>query len=146
MMPVTPAIFRYINIFVGTLAVLSGVSQIHQIFIEFNVFIQGLFAIVLSTYIIYLEFKIPSQLYKYASFYFSFLGRGILHFLLVSLLGHNVGTFKFIANFILFFTGIGYIFCYFTSFIEEPDNFKISNNAIMVGDDEFDDDDDDEVV
>lgn len=145
-MSITPSIFKYINLLAGTLAVLSGISQLRQIFTEFNVFIQGLFAIVLSTYIIYLEFKIPSQLYKYASFYFSFLGRGILHFLLLTLLAHDINTFKFFANFILLLTGIGYIFCHFTSFIEEPDNFKISNNAIMVGDDEFDDDDDDEVV
>lgn len=145
-MSITPSIFKYINLLAGTLAVLSGISQLRQIFTEFNVFIQGLFAIVLSTNIIYLEFKIPSQLYKYASFYFSFLGRGILHFLLLTLLAHDINTFKFFANFILLLTGIGYIFCHFTSFIEEPDNFKISNNAIMVGDDEFDDDDDDEVV
>lgn len=145
-MSITPSIFKYINLLAGTLAVLSGISQLRQIFTEFNAFIQGLFAIVLSTYIIYLEFKIPSQLYKYASFYFSFLGRGILHFLLLTLLAHDINTFKFFANFILLLTGIGYIFCHFTSFIEEPDNFKISNNAIMVGDDEFDDDDDDEVV
>ncbi|CAL9730129.1 golgi apparatus membrane protein Tvp15p [Monosporozyma unispora] len=141
-----PALFKYANLVVGTLSALAGVAQLAQIFTDFNTFIQGLFAIVLSTYIIYLEFKIPTQLYKYASFYFSFLGRGALHILLASLLGHGVSFLRFFTILSLVFTGIGYFFCHVAKFVEEPDNFKINDNAIMVGDDQFDDDDDDEVV
>ncbi|CAL9735104.1 golgi apparatus membrane protein Tvp15p [Monosporozyma servazzii] len=145
-MSIPPTLFKYANLAIGTLAALTGVSQLTQIFNDFNVFIQGLIAIVLSTFIIYLEFKIPSQLYKFASFYFSFLGRGALHILLASLLGHGVSFIRFFTILLLVFSGIGYFVCHFTKAVEEPDNFKINDNAIMVGDDQFDDDDDDEIV
>lgn len=146
-MSLPPTFFKYANLIIGTIATLSAVGQLSLIFTEFNGFIQGLFAIILASLIIYLEFKIPSKLYKFASFYFNFAGRGTLHLLLASLLGHGqAGIFKIFAILILVLSGFAYFFCQVAPFIEEPDNFKINDNAIMVGDDQFDDDDDDEVV
>lgn len=128
------------NLTLGGLATLASLSQLTFLVTDFNVFVQSLYAIALSALIVYLEFKVPSNLYKYASFYFSFFGRGLLHILLGIMLFHG-GPFKLITALFLVLSGIAYCLFQFLPMVEEPDNFKIAGSSLSIGDDEFDDDD-----
>ncbi|CCK71720.1 Tvp15p KNAG_0H03050 [Huiozyma naganishii CBS 8797] len=139
--------FKIIDISIGTVALLASLTQLSYIIKSFNVFLQGVIAALLSVLIIQVQFKVPPKLYQYASFYFSFLGRGLLQILLATLVAHG-GVLKYIAAVLLFFSGIVFIFCHFAPFIEEPELFRLNNgNGLSVGDDQFDGgDDDDEVI
>ncbi|CAB4255719.1 similar to Saccharomyces cerevisiae YDR100W TVP15 Integral membrane protein localized to late Golgi vesicles along with the v-SNARE Tlg2p [Maudiozyma barnettii] len=137
---VTKKGIKIANLAIGAIGSLAALSQLTYVVSDFNVFMLSLFAIPLSAMIIMMEFKVPTQLYNFASFYFSFLGRGILQILLGIMVCHG-GALKLMSAFLLIISGIAYCLFQFLPMIEEPDFFKVAGSSLTVGDDEFDDDD-----
>lgn len=74
---IPPKFFKIANISIGCIDIIAALSQLTYIFTNLNVFLLAVYGLALSVPIVYLEFKVPSNLYRYASFYFSFLGRGL---------------------------------------------------------------------
>ncbi|CCE93182.1 Tvp15p TDEL_0F03710 [Torulaspora delbrueckii] len=136
-MPVPPQFFKIANLTIGSLCLIASVSQLTYILSNFNAFLLAIFGIVLSTPIVVLEFNIPSNLYRYASFYFSFLGRGVVYILISFLLGFG-GVFKILTSLLTFLLGVVYTVFEFLPQIEEPANFRGEGSPIAV---EGDDDD-----
>lgn len=132
---------KFANIAIGSLGTLASLSQITYVVSDFNVFALSLFAIPLSAVIVMLEFKVPPQLFNFASFYFNYLGRGLLQILLGIIVCHG-GALKLMTAFLLVISGIAFCLFQFLPMVEEPDYFKIAGNSLTVGDDEFDDGDD----
>lgn len=136
---VPPVFFKVANLTIGSMALLSSLSQLTYIVYNFNTFLLALYAIPLSVFIIVLEFQVPPFLYKFCSFYFSFLGRG-LFYILLSFLINTGGVFKMLVTMVTFLMGLIYVAFEFLPQIEEPANFRAEGASISV------DDDDDEVI
>ena len=68
-------IFRLANLGIAVLMVLGGISQFFPLSLQSVV--VGCYVIVFGLGTALLEFQIPPQLQRYASFMFSFLGRGV---------------------------------------------------------------------
>ncbi|UNI21684.1 hypothetical protein JDV02_007653 [Purpureocillium takamizusanense] len=84
--------------------------------------------IVFGLSIALLEFQIPPQISRYASFLFSFLGRGIFYiFLGCLILGTHV--LQKIAGGIVGIVGIGYVVLEFIPSIEPPSNMREADVA-----------------
>lgn len=83
-------IFRLVNLGVGVLMVLGGISQFFPISLQSTII--GCYVIIFGLTTALLEFQIPPQTARYASFLFSFLGRGIcMSFFLPFLREERVG-------------------------------------------------------
>lgn len=139
MSAIPPLFFKIANISIGSLTLLASISQLSYIISNFNVFLLAIYGIVLSVPIIYLEFKVPPNLYRFASFYFSFLGRGISYILLSFLINFG-GIFKVLITTLTFLMGTAYITFQFLPQIEEPQNFRGEGSPITV------DGDDDDII
>lgn len=134
MSSVPPQLFKIVHLAVGSLATLSALSQTSYIFKSFPVFLKALYALMLAIPMVYLEFKVPVNLYRYASFYFSFLGRG-LSLILLSLLLSYGGVFKIIISGLLFLAGVVYAVLEFVPSVQEPENFRADGSGLSVGED-----------
>lgn len=73
--------------------------------------------------IIFLEFRLPQELYSYASFMFSFIGRGIFYLLIGIIVSHDHIAIIF-PGFIIAFVGIAYIGLQFYNKIPPPTNMR----------------------
>ncbi|CCC68479.1 hypothetical protein NCAS_0B03950 [Naumovozyma castellii] len=135
--------FKFGNILLGSTSTLAALSQLSYISSNFVAVPLALYALVLSIGTVYLEFKIPSNIFNFASFYFSFLGRG-LTYILISILLSFGGALKKINMLLLFFYGLAHVAFQFTPFVEEPNNYRSAGSSISIGDD--DNDDNDEVI
>ncbi|CAI0644668.1 unnamed protein product [Colletotrichum noveboracense] len=69
------------------------------------------------------EFQIPPQVSRYASFLFSFIGRGIFYIFIGSILINN-GIFKILAGSIIGIIGVAYAALEFVPQIEPPANMR----------------------
>lgn len=138
MSAVPPIFFKVANLTVGSLCLIASISQLSYLFSNFNASLLAIFGIILSVPIIYLEFKVPPNLYKFASFYFSFLGRG-LAYILLSLLVNFGGVFKILTTLLTFLLGVSYCVFQVLPQIEEPANFRSEGSSIAM---DVDDDDD----
>ncbi|KAL2066484.1 hypothetical protein VTL71DRAFT_2555 [Oculimacula yallundae] len=114
-------IFRIVNLAVGALMVVG--AAFHLSF--------GISDIVISIYVIIfglatalLEFQIPPQVARYASFLFSFVGRGVFYFFVGSLLWGVPGVIDKIIGFVIGGIGIAYIALEFVPSIEPPQNMR----------------------
>ncbi|KAF2861801.1 COPI associated [Piedraia hortae CBS 480.64] len=114
--------FRIVNIVVGVFMILGGLGQfwpsinVQSIIIACYLFIFGL-----STGL--LEFQIPPQVARYASFMFSFLGRGVFYVFVGSIcMGEK--WWRYIAGAIIALVGFGYIALEFVPSIEPPANMR----------------------
>lgn len=138
---VNPITIKYTNFLVGTIAITSAMVQFVQVYLNFTEFLLGMSAFALSIPIIVLEFKVPPDLNRYASFYFSFLGRGLLYILLSFMLGFG-GGLKIVGDIILFLSGVSFISFHYIPSIEEPSNFRPQGGSIIAigGDDDLEDD------
>jgi len=115
-------IFRIVNLAVGVFTVLGGVAQ----------FFGGILSkdIVLGTYLILfgastavLEFQIPPQISRYASFMFSFIGRGLFYFFVGSIiLGEK--WWMYIPGGLIMFIGLAYVVLEYIPSIEPPANMR----------------------
>lgn len=70
-----------------------------------------------------LEFQIPPQVSRYASFLFSFIGRGIFYIFVGSILLHE-GVWRIIAGTIVGLIGVCYVVLEFIPSIEPPANMR----------------------
>ncbi|CCX07296.1 Golgi apparatus membrane protein TVP15 [Pyronema domesticum] len=115
-------IFRFANITVGVIMVLGGISQFFPLSLQ-SVII-GCYVILFGLGTALLEFQQPpQQISRYASFMFSFLGRGLFYIFIGSILLHD-GVLRVIAGSIVGFVGLGYAALEFVPSIEPPENMR----------------------
>lgn len=139
MSAVPPVFFKIANLAVGSLCLIASLTQLSYIVSNFQAFLLAIFGIMLSIPIIYLEFKVQPNLYKFASFYFSFLGRGLAYVLLSFLISFG-GIFKILVSLITFLLGVAYMAFQVLPQIEEPPNFRAEGSSISIGVGDNDDD------
>ncbi|EMR70323.1 hypothetical protein MGN70_014146 [Eutypa lata] len=113
--------FRLVNLAVGVIMVLGGISQFFPF--GFQSLIIGIYVILFGLSVALLEFQIPPQLSRYASFLFSFAGRGAFYiFVGCILLDHHV--LRVIAGAIVGVVGVGYVALEFIPSVEPPANMR----------------------
>ncbi|KAK2032381.1 COPI associated protein [Colletotrichum caudatum] len=113
--------FRIVNLATATIMVLGGIAQFFHF--NFQGIIVGAYVIIFGLCTALLEFQIPPQVSRYASFLFSFIGRGVFYIFIGSiLLSDNV--FKVIAGSIVGLIGVAYVVLEFVPQIEPPANMR----------------------
>lgn len=113
--------FRIVNLAVAVVMILGGISQFFPI--SFQSVIVGLYVIIFGLAIGLLEFQIPPQVSRYASFLFSFIGRGIFYIFVGCILLHD-NILRVIAGSIVGLVGVGYVALEFIPSIEPPANMR----------------------
>ncbi|KAL4889461.1 COPI associated protein-domain-containing protein [Aspergillus ambiguus] len=115
--------FRFINIAVGVLMVLGGISQFFPP--SMSSIIVGVYVIIFGLLVGGLEFlpNVPDYVYRYASFLFSFLGRGVFYIFVGCILLHD-HVLRYIAGSIIGFIGLGYLVLEYIPSIEPPSNMR----------------------
>ncbi|KAH6635153.1 Golgi apparatus membrane protein TVP15 [Chaetomium sp. MPI-SDFR-AT-0129] len=114
-------IFRIVNLVVAVLMVLGGILQFFPV--TFQSAIIGAYVIIFGLVTGLLEFQIPPQVGRYASFLFSFLGRGIFYVFIGCIL-LNDKVLHIIAGSIVGLIGVGYVALEFVPSIEPPANMR----------------------
>jgi len=114
-------IFRIVNLAVGALMVVGGVGQFF--FFSFQSIILGAYLILFGLSTALLEFQIPPQLSRYASFLFSFLGRGIFYIFIGSIM-LNHAILLYIVGSAVGIVGVIYAVLEFIPSIEPPANMR----------------------
>ncbi|KAB8078186.1 Golgi apparatus membrane protein TVP15 [Aspergillus leporis] len=116
-------IFRIVNIAVGVIMILGGIAQFFPV--SMGAVIVGAYVIVFGLLVAGLEFlpNVPDYVYRYASFLFSFLGRGVFYIFVGSIMLHG-HVLRYIAGSIVGFTGVGYLALEFIPSIEPPSNMR----------------------
>ncbi|KAH7328234.1 Golgi apparatus membrane protein TVP15 [Stachybotrys elegans] len=114
-------IFRIVNLAVAAITVLGGVTHFFSVTIQSIVI--GIYMLVFGLSIALLEFQIPPQVPRYASFLFSFIGRGVLYVFLGTLLLGDWALSN-IAGTIVGAVGLGYVVLEFVPSIEPPSNMR----------------------
>ncbi|PWY96606.1 hypothetical protein BO94DRAFT_453140 [Aspergillus sclerotioniger CBS 115572] len=120
--------FRIVNIAVGVLMVLGGIAQFFPA--SMSTIIVGVYVIIFGTIVGGLEFlpNVPDYVYRYASFLFSFLGRGAFYIFVGSIMLHD-HWFRYIAGSIIGFIGLGYLALEFIPSIEPPSNMREADQS-----------------
>ncbi|KAK3306878.1 Golgi apparatus membrane protein TVP15 [Chaetomium strumarium] len=113
--------FRIVNLVVAVLMVLGGISQFFPV--DFQPAIIGVYVIIFGLATGLLEFQIPPQVARYASFLFSFLGRGIFYIFVGCILLHD-HVLRIIAGSIVGLVGVAYVALEFIPSIEPPANMR----------------------
>ncbi|KAK5806606.1 hypothetical protein VI817_000864 [Penicillium citrinum] len=92
--------------------------------------IVGIYVIAFGIVVAGLEFlpNVPDYAYRYASFLFSFLGRGVFYIFVGCILLHD-HILREIAGSIVGITGIGYLVLEFIPSIEPPSNMRESDQG-----------------
>ncbi|KAI2620099.1 COPI associated [Hypoxylon sp. NC1633] len=114
--------FRIVNLVVAVIMVLGGISQ----FITdpgFQSIIIGAYVIVFGLAVALLEFQIPAQVSRYASFMFSFVGRGIFYVFVGSVV-LNGGWMRIVAGSVIGAVGLAYVALEFVPSVEPPANMR----------------------
>lgn len=121
-------IFRLVNIAVGVIMILGGISQFFPP--TMSSVIVGGYVIAFGLLVSGLEFlpTVPDYVYRYASFLFSFLGRGIFYVFVGSIIieGHWA---RIVAGSIIGVIGIAYFALEFIPSIEPPSNMRESDQS-----------------
>jgi len=120
-------IFRIVNLGVGVFMILGGFGQFFPS-IEIQGVIVGCYVIIFGLATLLLEFQIPPQVARYASFMFSFLGRGIFYIFMGSIIvGGN--PWKWVAGTLVGLVGVGYAALEYVPSIEPPANMRDADAA-----------------
>jgi len=114
-------IFRLVNLAVGAIMVLGGISQFFPA--KFQTIILGIYVIIFGLATALLEFQIPPYVSRYASFLFSFLGRGVFYVFVGTLILHD-HILREIAGSIVAGIGVIYIVLEYVPSIEPPANMR----------------------
>ncbi|KAK3944758.1 Golgi apparatus membrane protein TVP15 [Diplogelasinospora grovesii] len=114
--------FRIVNLVVAVIMILGGISQFFPN-IDFQPAIIGCYVIVFGVVTGLLEFQIPPQVSRYASFLFSFLGRGIFYIFVGCILLSGHWT-RIVAGSIVGLVGVAYCILEFIPSIEPPANMR----------------------
>ncbi|CAH2351430.1 golgi apparatus membrane protein Tvp15p [[Candida] railenensis] len=113
--------FKVANLTVAVLAILSGISQL---FSGIQSFVIGLYIIAFGAAIGLLEFRVPPEAHSYASFLFSFIGRGVFYtFIGASINGASF--FRIFTGLLIFIVGLVYISLEYVPSISLPENMNI---------------------
>ncbi|KAL7276622.1 hypothetical protein RUND412_000388 [Rhizina undulata] len=118
------SMFRLVNLGVGAIMVLGGIAQFFPVGIQNAVIGSYVIAFGLATAL--LEFQIPPQVPRYASFMFSFLGRGIFYIFVGSILLSGWWP-RIIAGSLVGLVGLGYAALSFVPSVEPPENMRDIN-------------------
>lgn len=113
-------VFKIANLVVAGLSVVSGVSQI---FNGIQSFLLALYIISFGVVIGFLEYSVPQEAFVYASFLFSFIGRGVFYTLIASII-NGASFFRVFASLIIFIIGLVYIGLEAVPSISTPDNMR----------------------
>ncbi|KAJ6147966.1 hypothetical protein N7519_005714 [Penicillium mononematosum] len=122
-------IFRLVNIAVGVFMVLGGISNFFTG--TWSSFILGAYAVVFglgSRWRTGVPPHVPDYAYRYASFLFSFLGRGVFYIFIGSILLHD-HVLRIIDGSLIAFIGLAYIALEFIPSIEPPSNMRESDQG-----------------
>ena len=86
----------------------------------------GVYVIIFGACVGLLEFQIPPQVSRYASFRFSFIGRGIcMHrYIFIGSILLSYHWIRYVAGSIIGLTGIAYVALEFVPSIEPPANMR----------------------
>ncbi|KAI0484692.1 Golgi apparatus membrane protein TVP15 [Xylariaceae sp. FL0804] len=114
--------FRIVNLVVGVVMILGGISQFFSATISQSIVI-GIYVIIFGAAVGLLEFQIPPQVSRYASFMFSFIGRGIFYLFIGSTLLSDHWT-RYVAGAVIGIVGLAYIALEFVPSIEPPANMR----------------------
>ncbi|KAI9245317.1 COPI associated protein-domain-containing protein [Sporodiniella umbellata] len=115
-----PIVFRVTNIIAAAFMIIGGVMTC--IAGGFPNFIQGIFVILFGIMTFVFEFRLPGIITQFASFMFSFMGRGIFYVFLGAIT-LNYGSLAIASGVIVILIGIAYIVLQFLS-IEAPSNMR----------------------
>lgn len=113
--------FRIVNLVVAVLMILGGIAQFFPV--GFQSSIIGVYVIIFGLATGLLEFQIPHQVSRYASFLFSFLGRGIFYIFVGSILLHGHWAW-IVSGSIIGVIGVAYVALEFIPSIEPPANMR----------------------
>ncbi|KAL3470905.1 Golgi apparatus membrane protein TVP15 [Aspergillus californicus] len=121
-------IFRFVNIAVGIIMILGGISQFFPL--SFASVIVGVYVIIFGLIVAGLEFlpNVPDYVYRYASFLFSFLGRGVFYIFVGCIILHG-HVLRIIAGSIVGLLGVGYAALEFVPSIEPPSNMRETDQS-----------------
>ncbi|KAF2703610.1 COPI associated, partial [Pleomassaria siparia CBS 279.74] len=114
---------RIVNFAVAVFMVLGGVAKLFP-FDDFSHVILGVYLIIFGAGKRSMElFQIPQQVARYASFMFSFLGRGIFYIFIGSaIVGEHF--WRWLPGTIVGIIGIGYVVLEYIPSIEPPANMR----------------------
>ncbi|KAF2180027.1 COPI associated [Zopfia rhizophila CBS 207.26] len=114
-------IFRMVNFAVAVFMILGGVAQFFNL--NFDDIILGVYVILFGLATALLEFQIPQQVARYASFMFSFIGRGIFYIFIGSVI---VGDkwYRIVPGTLVGIIGIAYVVLEYIPSIEPPANMR----------------------
>ncbi|KAF1927890.1 hypothetical protein N0V91_011197 [Didymella pomorum] len=115
-------IFRMVNFAVAAFIVLGGVAKLFP-FNDFSNIILGVYLIIFGAGTALLEFQIPQQVARYASFMFSFLGRGIFYVFIGCVTVGN-GWYRIVPGTIVGIIGLAYAVLEYIPSIEPPANMR----------------------
>ncbi|KAJ0289767.1 hypothetical protein COL922a_001967 [Colletotrichum nupharicola] len=115
--------FRIVNLVTATVMVLGGIAQFFDFSLHRSSWYLSLSPAPRSPPNPVAEFQIPPQVSRYASFLFSFIGRGIFYIFIGSILINN-GIFKILAGSIIGIIGVAYAALEFVPQIEPPANMR----------------------
>ncbi|KFY65889.1 hypothetical protein V496_02273 [Pseudogymnoascus sp. VKM F-4515 (FW-2607)] len=116
-------IFRIVNLVIGALMIAGGISQFFGANTNVQSIIVGVYVLIFGLAIGALEFQIPPQVSRYASFLFSFLGRGIFYIFIGTILFHD-HVLRYILGAIIGLVGVSYSALEFIPSIEPPSNMR----------------------
>ncbi|KAF1989158.1 COPI associated [Aulographum hederae CBS 113979] len=114
--------FRLVNFAVGVFMVLGGIAQFFGGFAVQNA-IVGVYVILFGLANVLLEFQIPPQIAKYASFMFSFIGRGVFYIFIGCIIVSG-DWYKAVPGSLVGITGIAYAVLEYIPSIEPPANMR----------------------
>ncbi|KIV93986.1 hypothetical protein PV10_05153 [Exophiala mesophila] len=116
-------IFRLVNLAVGGVMVLGGISQFFHL--GLRDIIIGVYVIIFGLAVAGLELvpQVPPYIPKYASFLFSFLGRGVFYVFVGSIILEQ-NWLRIAAGSIIGLVGLGYAALEFVPSIEPPSNMR----------------------
>ncbi|KAF2755317.1 hypothetical protein EJ05DRAFT_502789 [Pseudovirgaria hyperparasitica] len=115
------AFHRIVNLAVGVFMILGGIAQFFPV--GFADIIKGCYVILFGLATGLLEFQIPPQIAKHASFMFSFVGRGVFYIFIGSVVVGE-GWWKYVVGAIIGLIGIGYVALEYVPSIEPPANMR----------------------
>ncbi|KAF2199892.1 COPI associated [Delitschia confertaspora ATCC 74209] len=115
-----------VNIAVAVFVVLGGISKFFHF--SFNDIILGVYLIIFGLATALLEFQIPPQVARYASFMFSFIGRGIFYVFIGSV-SAGPKWYQFVPGTIVGIIGIAYVVLEYIPSIEPPANMRDAADA-----------------
>jgi len=115
-------IFRMVNLATGVLMILGGISQLFAGHGPKEIVVT-IYLIIFGASTALLEFQIPPQVSRYASFMFSFLGRG-LFYLFIGCVALGERWFQYVPGTVIALIGIGYAVLEFIPSIEPPANMR----------------------